>query len=177
MGYTGEPLASLFEDDFVDETSRAIVDEVGKFLLDRVQHHTPVHVPLPGQENFNAKTVHERWRERGGRRPGTLRDSWYRNEVVVAEGDLFVVTVATDDPIAPYVEYPTRPHVIRPKDPDGYLRFRVKPDGHVVFAQVVQHPGTEGSYMMQKALADVRGEWQAIARRVIAEHAVRYNGG
>lgn len=46
----------------------------------------------------------------------------------------------------------SRPHVIRPRRA-SVLRFNV--GGRVVFARVVNHPGTKGTHFLDKALADV----------------------
>lgn len=43
---------------------------------------------------------------------------------------------------ARYVEYGTRPHLIRPKPPNKALRW-LTPEGKARFARRVKHPGTE----------------------------------
>jgi HK97 gp10 family phage protein len=48
-----------------------------------------------------------------------------------------------------YVEFGTRPHVIRPKNPDGVLAFTV--NGRKVFAKVVNHPGTKAQPFVRPA--------------------------
>jgi hypothetical protein len=76
-----------------------------------------------------------------------------------------------DAPYARYVEYPTRPHIIRPKEGHGFvgplkrgqsrraiddigthrvaLRWYV--GGRAVFAKMVRHPGTPGFAFMRPA--------------------------
>jgi len=50
-------------------------------------------------------------------------------------------------PYAGYVEFGTKPHVIRPKRAGGVLRFNV--GGTIVYAKVVHHPGTKAQpYVM-----------------------------
>lgn len=44
-------------------------------------------------------------------------------------------------PYAGYVEYGTKPHVIKPKRPEGVLVFKV--GGTTVYAKKVNHPGTK----------------------------------
>jgi HK97 gp10 family phage protein len=43
-------------------------------------------------------------------------------------------------PYAGYVEFGTKPHVIKPKKPGGYLVFTI--GGRKIFARQVRHPGT-----------------------------------
>jgi hypothetical protein len=62
------------------------------------------------------------------------------------------VTVGSDLEYAAFVNDGTRPHVIRPRRA-SVLRFNV--GGRVVFARVVNHPGTKGTHFLDKALADV----------------------
>jgi HK97 gp10 family phage protein len=59
---------------------------------------------------------------------------------VRVEGDRVIVG-PLDNPYAAYVEFGTAPHEIRPKNPDGVLRFQI--NGRWVFAKVVHHPGTK----------------------------------
>jgi len=49
---------------------------------------------------------------------------------------------------APYVEFGTRPHIIRPVRARA-LRFEVR--GEVVFAKYVHHPGSSPQYFMRRA--------------------------
>lgn len=59
-------------------------------------------------------------------------------------------------PYGLFVEVGTRPHVIRPKRPNGWLRW-VGSDGRVHFAKVVHHPGTSAQPHLRPALDDIRG--------------------
>ena len=63
-----------------------------------------------------------------------------------------VWTVGSDVYYAPYVNDGTRPHVIRPKTKQA-LRFMV--GGRVVFARVVNHPGTRPNPFLDRALREV----------------------
>lgn len=64
-------------------------------------------------------------------------------------GDL-VVSVGSDRWYALLHHEGTRPHLIRPRHPNGVLRF-VK-DGHVIFAKVVRHPGTRPNHYLSDNL-------------------------
>src|SRR5262245_31180233 len=55
-------------------------------------------------------------------------------------------------PYAAYVEYGTRPHEIRPRNPHGVLKFRV--GGTWVYAKKVNHPGTQAQPYVLPAFMD-----------------------
>jgi hypothetical protein len=59
-------------------------------------------------------------------------------------------------PYGLFVEVGTRPHVIRPKNPNGMLKW-TGPDGAVHFAKQVHHPGTRAQPHLRPALDDLRG--------------------
>lgn len=58
--------------------------------------------------------------------------------------------VMVDHPAASYVLQGTQPHQIRPKRPNGVLRFTV--GSRVVFARAVSHPGTKPNNFLWKAM-------------------------
>jgi hypothetical protein len=60
------------------------------------------------------------------------------------------------EPIGLFAEVGTQPHTIRPKNPNGWLRW-TGPDGKVHFAKVVHHPGTRAQPHLRPALDDIRG--------------------
>lgn len=51
------------------------------------------------------------------------------------------VIIGPNTPYAAYVEFGTAPHDIRPKSPNGTLRWTK--NGQVFYARVVHHPGTK----------------------------------
>lgn len=61
------------------------------------------------------------------------------------------VAVGSDSPIAPFIEYGTRPHTIRPRAARA-LAFDA--GGGTVFATVVNHPGTRPSPVLENALTE-----------------------
>lgn len=134
---------------------RRTVERVGREqLLERTKHHTPVAKPPPG--------VAAEWVASRGRMPGTLRESWRVGEVTVElAGEVMSIDVYTHDEIAPFVEWPTMPHLIVPRRPGGMLRFWDKL-GNTIYARIVHHTGTKGSYMLTTALAEVAVSWQEI---------------
>lgn len=58
--------------------------------------------------------------------------------------------VMVDHPAASFVLNGTRPHEIRPKRPNGVLRFTVS--NRIVFARSVNHPGTQPNNFLWKAM-------------------------
>lgn len=141
--------------------ARRTTRRVGRQYRDRVAHHTPVAKATAAvRASFPSLSSWER--SRGGRRPGELRDSWKVGTVdVEMGGEVFAIDVYTLDPVAPHVEYFTRPHIIRPKRPGGVLAIPTATG--MVFATIVHHPGTEGAHMLATATAEIAAEWQTIA--------------
>lgn len=177
MGYTQ---AGSFEEMYRTEPwercMERITERCGVRLLDVAVALTPV-AEVDSDDLFSR-----------GRTPGTLKRSWRRGEVVLFSTGSLSVTVENLDPIARMVEYPTRPHVIRPRADrapasvvvtgkprgtvqDGRAMLRFKVDGHVVYAREVHHPGTHGAYMLTRALAYLAVEWREIAREEIERTA------
>lgn len=58
-------------------------------------------------------------------------------------------------PVGLFMEVGTRAHVIRPRNPNGWLRW-VGSDGRVHFAKKVNHPGTRPYPHLRPALEDLR---------------------
>lgn len=111
-------------------------DAAGDRLLELTRMNTPIDT--------------NPWHDHADRPPGTLRASEQRSPVErhrSIAGSGIRVRAFTEDRVAPFVENTTRPHLIRPRNPGGMLRFRVGPDGRSVFARVVHHPGTRGAHM------------------------------
>lgn len=66
-----------------------------------------------------------------------------------------VYTIGSDVSYAPMVHDGTRPHQIRPKSPGGVLRFRM--GGRIVYAKVVNHPGTRARPFLDDAVRQIAG--------------------
>jgi hypothetical protein len=159
MGYTQRGrLEDFGRTDLLLEAQQRTVKRVGDLLLQRTRAGTPVAKPP-------ANVPLDEWiKARHGRLPGTLRESWQVGEVEVdLDGTTMTIPVYTNDSIAPYVEYPTLPHLIVPRNPGGMLRFW-NALGETVYATVVHHTGTKGSFMLTTALAEVAVMWQEIGR-------------
>jgi hypothetical protein len=157
--YRGGQLADLVPDEGeIRNLGVRVALRVGRRLRELVAEYTPVS--------------DDPFRQFPGRLPGTLRRSWRIGEVVVG-GERFTVSVDTEDPVAPHVEWDTAPHRIRPRPEReaaaaaqgkrAMLAWRNR-QGLLVFAHEVLHPGTRGSHMMARALDALEREWPAIVR-------------
>ena len=62
-----------------------------------------------------------------------------------------------------FVDQPTAAHFIRPVI-GQFLRFEIA--GQVIYARQVYHPGTKGTFFIQKTLTDVQGRILEIAKTV-----------
>lgn len=149
MPYIGPALGEVW--DFVDSVERLcrdLADEGGGKMRDHTREATPVgHQPF--SEDYE---------------PGHLLASIAQKIVVVtfdaARGLVAYESGAeTNVSYAPYVEHgtglwgPSRAkYEIKPKNPDGWLRFLDK-GGNVVFAKRVMHPGSPGAAMFAKGAA------------------------
>lgn len=165
MGYVGNSLAELGDLSATREAARRITPRAGRLLHRQVVDRTPVAEEAPVWRIEGVDFV----RARGGRVPGTLRNSWKLGTLEArVEGGTYSVDVWTDDPVAVYVEYPTRPHVIRARRVSN-LRFPDETGTRFRFTPEVHHPGTQGSYMLRDSLALLRMEWEAIAREELRD--------
>lgn len=165
MGYRSDgKLENFGRPEAMLEAQRRTVERVGARLHELTVEHTPVAKPPPGHEA-------EWLLSRHGRRPGALRESWKVGEVEVLEGGrLMRVDVYTHDPVAPYVEWPTLPHIIVPRRPGGMLRFW-DAFGNTVYARIVHHTGTKGSFMLTTSLAEIAAMWQEIGHEEMDQWA------
>lgn len=174
-------LEDLFEVEPVRAAARRMAEGGRDLLHDRAVQRTPVATPEPGHSP-------EQFLEgRGFRPPGKMRASWKTEPVAefknASGDDRFGATVHNTDPQAPHVEWPTRPHIIRPRldrmmadgssnasnahtrEPRGLrqhgtARLKVPmAGGGFAFPKEVHHPGTQGVHMMRNAIADVSAQW------------------
>ena len=67
-----------------------------------------------------------------------------------------------DAPHAEYVVFPTRPHWIRPKKPGGWLAWRSRFGGPMIFRREVWHPGYAGDNYRDAAINDALAQFAAI---------------
>jgi hypothetical protein len=162
------PLEDMVNPDAVDRAMRRITSAAGERMESITKRLTPVSAPDP----FNR-----------GRPPGALRDSIERTIVEAhrGPGGGYMIRVYTESRIAPYVEWTTRPHMIRPRhdrapasviatrrprrmgnDPQAALAWR-GPDGRLRFAREVHHPGTRGQHPFSRGALETEADLPNIA--------------
>lgn len=151
MGYyplrNGGRAAALVRPVVARHTARKMADHGGARLTELTKQNTPIG-PAPSAMESAVR--------RAKRKPGDLRRSFEQKAVVALPGNRYQSGVETHDPIAPFVEWPTRPHEILPRRRGGLLAF-VK-DGHWVYTKRVWHPGTTGQAMVRISAAKVEAE-------------------
>lgn len=134
-------------DDSIDENApvrcaRRITDAGGDRLEANIKRHTPIGPPG------------------GDRVPGTLRKSIHRTRVrdyPTPVGQAFAVTVETDDPIAPFVEFNTQAHDIPNAFGFGH-EFGIGGPFEGRF-----HPGTTGQHPFSRGTAELEGQLDEVA--------------
>lgn len=83
------------------------------------------------------------------RAPGSMGRT-IRAQIQRGPGGEFRGVINVRHPAALYVTGGTRPHQIRPRRTGGVLRFTV--GGQVVYARLVNHPGTKPNDFLRQAL-------------------------
>lgn len=166
--YYGPSLAALFDlDNEVREICHALADRGGEEMTRNTREFTPV-----GSRPFEPGYV-----------PGHLLESISQKLVVVTvdlTGRLVYESGAkTNVEYAIYVEEGTglwgpyrRMYEIRPKNPDGWLRF-LDEHGNPVFAKRVMHPGSPGAHMFARGAAKTEVEMHEWAQRMVDEWSLR----
>jgi hypothetical protein len=81
--------------------------------------------------------------------------STIRKKRSYARGSVTILVGNREVDYAAYENYGTRPHIITPKNRQ-YLRF-VARDGRVVFTKKVRHPGTTGSFFIDRSMIYAAG--------------------
>ena len=85
---------------------------------------------------------------------GKLKKSWKKSRVgrwVIR--DTYIWKVWTDVDYAPYVEYGTSPHTIRPKTKEALVYWNATGKHG---AEEVRHPGTKPVYMLSRAVNETK---------------------
>ena len=83
------------------------------------------------------------------RAPGSVGRG-IRASIQRGPGGEFRGVIRSTHPASIYLVNGTRPHIIRPRNPSGVLRFMV--GGQVVYARYVNHPGTRRNDYLRDAL-------------------------
>lgn len=88
-------------------------------------------------------------REAIRRAPGSVGQH-IRASIQRGPGGEFRGVIRSSHPASIFLVNGTRPHMIFPRRPDGVLRFTV--GGQVVYAKVVNHPGSKPNDFLRQAL-------------------------
>lgn len=157
MPYIGGELAPLFNNAPVREACYALADKGGERMTALVKMNTPV-------------------------RFGHLRASIKQKPVVVGRptrrGIAYESGAETDVEYAPYVEHGTglwgprhAKYEIKPKRPDGWLRWLDPVTGDPIFAKRVMHPGSPGNHMFAFGAAITEHELERFAQPILTRWA------
>jgi hypothetical protein len=154
--YVGGKLAPWFDTGPNVRACRAMADKGGERMTAHVRQNTPV-------------------------RYGTLRASITQKPVTVRpspRGDAYESGAETEVEYAPYVEYGTglwgprhARYEIKPRRPDGWLRWIDPVTGDPVFAKRVMHPGSPGNHMFLIGGALTEHEFEQFAEPILARWA------
>lgn len=147
-------LSTMVDLDAVDRACKRITDDAGDRLQANVRRNTPVDASP--------------FRDKPDRPRGALRESIERGRVEATVPD-YRVRVFTEDPVAPHVEWDTRPHTIRARRPGGRLHWRDRQTGDHRFAASVEHPGTTGQHMFAAGAARTEAEIEAVAEPAVRQ--------
>jgi len=156
MGYSGARLHHWFQDGgAIDRGCRRMAERMGTHMTAVVKQNTPID-------------------------HGTLRAEIHEKLMVVyrnARGETVYETGSESSlEYAPYVEHGTglwgpkhARYEIRPKRPDGWLRWIDPHTGQPVFAKRVMHPGSPGNHMFAIGTAIAEHEFPMVCRDIVAE--------
>lgn len=156
MPYVGGKLAPWFGTGPIKTFMHEAADEGGGAMTRNVKLNTPVDT-------------------------GHLIESIQKKLVVVymtRRGLAYESGAETHVDYAPHVEYGTglwgplhAKYEIRPKRPDGWLRWIDPHTGQPVFAKRVMHPGSPGAHMFARGAALTEAEFDRIVARRLKEWA------
>jgi hypothetical protein len=96
---------------------------------------------------------------------GETRKSWtlhiHQND---ANGVRWTISPDGREEIVGYLEFGTKPHIIRPKDPGGVLVFEV--DGETVFTKIVHHPGIKALGIVRLTKHELKQEARSLTTQM-----------
>jgi len=151
MPYVGGEIASIVRPRLAARATRQMVNKGGARWRELAMMNTPI-APPPAPEEIARRGKH------GGRRPrGTARASWRQKETMpMPGGGGWYSGVESHDPVMPFIEWNTKPHIIRPIPPNRRLAFFQ--NGSWRFPVLVHHPGTTGQAPLRISAAKVEHE-------------------
>ncbi len=174
MGYSANAdLQDLFDVGPAERAARRITERSGEKLTEEATERSPVAEPPAGAIALGEV---DEWLKARKRKPGTLKESWKTSDVeegfsprfAAGTVERFSIESYTEDPIAPHVEWDTRPHrIVAVNAP--VLRFW--DEAGKVFRREVFHPGTRGQHMMRDSLVELEVDWRTIGEEEVARWA------
>lgn len=160
-------IAPLFGRELIDGVCRDLAMTGGRKMTEWTRINTPV-----GHQPFTEDYI-----------PGALRESIRQKLLVVTfslRGMVYESGCETNLSYAPYVEEGTGlygPHrqmyEIRPKNPNGWLKFTDQKTGEVIFARKVMHPGSPGSHMFAIGAVMAEADFHLFGQRILQEWSRR----
>jgi hypothetical protein len=169
-----------------------VTQYIGPYLSDAFDD-APVKDALDAMANRGGDELHEWISQYTPIRTGNLATSWYRERTkreLHGTAMAHISRVATDVDYAPYVNYGTglfgpqhKKYLIEPHPPKTLLVWTDPHTGRTMAAPRVWHPGSPGSYMvergvvwvestLQETMAPELEKWKAAAE-VVVEGAMR----
>ena len=148
-------LEDMLNPDAARIAAKAMADKGGTRLMEATKLRTPIdtsYTPIPSS-----------------RPRGTARESVQRGPVksrIVYGSRAYEVRVFTEDPVFPYIEWTTRPHLITPT-PEHQARAAAEgrramlmfyAHGRIMWRPFVFHPGTQGQHPFARAAAFIQAE-------------------
>ena len=113
----------------------------------------PIEELVKKTADFAEKTMKEKAPKRTGRLRGSIHKKVGRLEA----------EIGPSAPYAIYIEYGTRPHIIRPVRARA-LRFEV--NGEVVFTRLIRHPGTKPQRFIRETVEELQNQISRFASEV-----------
>lgn len=169
MSYTGKRLAPMFDRSGIDGVCRELAERGGERMTEWTRRNTPI-----GNRPFEPTYV-----------PGHLRESIEQKLLVVRfspthRAMVYESGAESNLDYALYVEEGTglygpykRMYEIRPKNPDGWLRWLNPETGEPIFAKRVMHPGIHGQHMFAIGAHMTEYEFNVFAERIVQAWARR----
>lgn len=124
--------------------------EVSGLDIKTLRLEKPIRRLLEKAADFAEETMKKKAPKRTGRLRRSIRKRVGR----------FEAEIGPTVPYAVYVEYGTRPHIIRPVRARA-LRFEV--EGEVVFARLVRHPGTKPQRFIRETAEELQSQIPRLA--------------
>jgi len=141
----------------------SVAVSIDKEAVDEILHKCELFYPWFSGKFLrrSGERIAELMREKAPVRTGRLRQS------ITVRLETEKVTVGPAVPYAPYVEYGTKPHIIRPVNAKA-LAFEV--GGTTVFAKLVRHPGFAGRFFARGAYEQFMTEAPEYARELMENY-------